>query len=65
LVGVEVNHNQCPPLHVHNANEKKWFINNKVVEAIMKKIVETSTLILLTHVTQPTLENGGAWVVWN
>ncbi len=65
MVGVEVNHNHCPPLHVHNGNEKKWFINNKVVEAIMKKFVEKATLILLTHVTQPTLENGGAWVVWN
>ncbi len=31
----------------------------------MKKFVEKATLILLTHVTQPTLENGGAWVVWN
>jgi hypothetical protein len=30
----------------------------------MKKIVEKKTLISLIHVAQPTLENGGAWVLW-
>jgi hypothetical protein len=63
LVGVEVNPNYCLPLHAHNGNEKRKFINNKVVEAIVRKSVETKAFILLTHVAQPTFENGGAWVV--
>jgi hypothetical protein len=45
--------------------KKKGFIKNKIVEAIVRKSVEKAILILLTHVAQPTLENGGAWVMWN
>jgi hypothetical protein len=44
---------------------KRGLRKKKIVEAIVRKCVEKATLILLTHVSQPTLENGGAWVVWN
>jgi hypothetical protein len=37
---VEVIHNYCLPLHAHNGDEKRKFINNKVMEAIVKKSVE-------------------------
>jgi hypothetical protein len=63
LVGVEVNHDCCLPLHAHNGDEKIKLINNKVMEAIVKKSVEKEVLILVTHIAQPTFENGGAWVM--
>jgi hypothetical protein len=48
LVGVEVNHDHCPPLHAHNGNEKeKGFIKNKVLETIVRKNVEKVTLSCL------------------
>jgi hypothetical protein len=65
LVGVEVNHDHCPPLHAHNGNEKKMVHKKKVLETIVRKNVEKVTLILFIHVVQPTLENSGAWVVWS
>jgi hypothetical protein len=55
LVGVEVNHDHCLSLHAHNGNGKKRFIKNKVLEAIVRKNVEKVTLIMFTHVVQPTL----------
>lgn len=63
LVGVEVHHYYCSPLHAHNGDEKKKVHNNKYLEVSMKKIVEKKTLIPYTHVAQPTFENGDAWVV--
>jgi hypothetical protein len=44
---------------------KKGFIKNKVMEAIITQGVEKASLIPLTHVYQPTLESDGAWGVWN
>jgi hypothetical protein len=38
------------PLHAHIGNEKKGFIKNKVMEAIITQSVEKATLISLTHV---------------
>jgi hypothetical protein len=43
--------------------KKKGFIKRKVMEAIITQSVEKATLISLTHVYQPTLENDGAWGV--
>ncbi len=57
---MEVNRDHCLPLHAHNGNEKKWFIKNKVLETIVRKSVEKVTLILFTHVAQPTFDNSGA-----
>jgi hypothetical protein len=34
---VKVNHNHHTPLDAHNGNEKKRFINNKAMEAIVKR----------------------------
>ncbi len=34
---MEVHHYYCSPLHAHNGDEKKGFINNKYLEASMKK----------------------------
>jgi hypothetical protein len=51
------------PLHAHIGNEKKGFIKNKVMEAIITRSVETIALIPLAHVYQPTLESDGAWGV--
>ncbi len=46
---------------MHTLEMKKiGFIKNKVVEAIVTQNVEKITLIPLTHVYQPTLENDGA-----
>jgi hypothetical protein len=56
-------------LHAHNKNEKNWgFIQNKVVECIVKGSVEKLALIPSTHVLQPTSEgdeDDGIWMVWN
>jgi hypothetical protein len=35
------------------------------MEAIITRSVEKTTLIPLTHVYQPTLQNDGAWGVWS
>ncbi len=40
--------------------KKKGFIKNKVMEAIITRSVEKTTLIPLSHVYQPTLESDGA-----
>ncbi len=59
-----INNNHCmPPLHAHIIIEKKGFIKNKCMEAIITRKVEKVALIPLTHVYQPTLENDGAWGV--
>jgi len=52
--------------YMHTMEMKKQkFIKNKLLEVIVKKCVEKVTLILFTHVAQPTFENSGAWVVWS
>jgi hypothetical protein len=33
------------------------------MDAIVRKSVEKEALISLTHIAQPTFENGGAWVM--
>jgi hypothetical protein len=38
------------PLHAHNGDENKKIISNKVMEDIMRKSVEKTSLILFTHV---------------
>ncbi len=53
------------PLHAHIGNEKKGFIKNKVMEAIITQNVKKVALIPLTHVNQPTFESDGAWGVWS
>jgi hypothetical protein len=40
--------------------EKKGFIKNKVMEAIITQSLEKAALIPFTHVYQPTLESDGA-----
>jgi hypothetical protein len=40
--------------------EKKGFIKNKIMEAIITQSLEKAALIPLTHVYQPTLESDGA-----
>jgi hypothetical protein len=60
---VAINNNHCTPLHAHIGNEKKGFIKNKVMEAIITQNVKKVALIPPTHVYQPTLENDGAWGV--
>jgi hypothetical protein len=51
----------------HTRNEKKRFQKKgfKVMEAIITRNVENTTLIPLTHVYQPTLDNDGACDVWS
>ncbi len=51
------------PLHAHIGNEKKGFIKNKVMEAIITRSVEKVALIPLTRVYQPTFESDGVWGV--
>jgi hypothetical protein len=63
--GVPINNNHSMPLHAYIGNEKKGFIKNKVMEAIITQSVEKGALIPLTNVYQPTLESDGAWGVWN
>jgi hypothetical protein len=58
-----INKNHYTPLHAHIGNEKKGFIKNKVMEAIITGNVEKATLIPFTHVYQPTFENDGVWGV--
>jgi len=53
------------PLHAHIGNEKKGFIKNKVMEAIITQSVEKGALISLAHVYQPSLESDGTWGVWS
>jgi hypothetical protein len=61
LVGVAINNNHCTPLHAHIGNEKKSFIKNKVMEAIITQNVEKVAFIPLTHVYQPTFESDETW----
>jgi hypothetical protein len=52
--------------YMHTLEMKKIsFMKYKVMEAIVTQNVEKVALIPLTHVYQPTLENDGAWGVWN
>jgi hypothetical protein len=60
-----INNNHYMPLHAHIGNEKKGFIKNKVMEAIITQSVEKVALIPFTHVYQPTLESDGAWGIWS
>jgi len=60
---VAINNNHCTTLHAHIGNEKKGFIKNKVMDAIITQSVEKVALIPFTHVYQPTLESDGAWGV--
>ncbi len=60
-----INNNHYMPLHAHIGNEKKGFIKNKVMEAIITQSVEKGALISLTHVYQPSLESDGTWGVWS
>jgi hypothetical protein len=53
------------PLHAHIGNEKKGFIKNKVMEAIITRSVEKVALIPFTHVYQLMLESDGAWGIWS
>jgi hypothetical protein len=43
------------PLHAHNGDENKKIISNKVMEDIMRKSVEKTSLILFTHVANQPL----------
>ncbi len=45
LVGVKVNHNHHTPLDAHNGDERKGFIKNKAMEAVVKKNVEKIVFI--------------------
>jgi hypothetical protein len=45
LVGVKVNHNHHTTLDAHNGDEKKGFIKNKAMDAIVKTSMEKIALI--------------------
>jgi len=50
--------------YVHTLEmEKKGFIKNKVMEAIITRSVEKTAFIPLTHVYRPTFESDGTWGV--
>jgi hypothetical protein len=45
--------------------KKRGFVKNKVVECIMKTSVEKVTLIPFTHVSKPSSEIVGYWILKN
>jgi len=45
--------------------KKKGFIKNKVMEAIITRIMEKAVLIPFTHVYQPTFGSDGTWGIWS
>jgi hypothetical protein len=45
--------------------KKRGLIKNKVVERIVRTNVEKTALIPLTHVSQPSFETNGYWIVRN
>jgi len=51
-------------MHTFEMN-KKEFVKNKVVECLVKTSVEKATLIPLMHVSQPSFETNGYWIVRN
>jgi len=61
--GVAINNNHSMPINAHIGNEKKGFIKNKVMGAIITQNVEKGALIPLINVYQPTLESDGVWGV--
>jgi hypothetical protein len=58
---VAINNNHCTSLHAHIRNEKKGFIKNKVMEAIITRNVEKLALIPFTHVYPLTFKSDGVW----
>jgi len=52
-------------LHANIQIEKKGFIKNKVVECIAGMSLETVTLIPIMHVSQPSFETNGYWIIRN
>jgi hypothetical protein len=45
--------------------KKREFIKNKVVEHIVRMNVQRTKLIPLTHVSQPSFETNGYWIIRN
>jgi hypothetical protein len=43
--------------------KNREFINNKVVERIVKTNMEKATFLPFTHVSQPSFETNGYWIV--
>jgi hypothetical protein len=43
--------------------KKKGFIKNNVVECIVGISVEKATLILIMHVSQPSFQTNGYWII--
>jgi hypothetical protein len=50
-------------LHANIQNEKRGFIKNKVVECIVGMNVGKATLIPIMHVSQPSFETNGYWII--
>jgi hypothetical protein len=51
---------------MHTSEMKKWgFIKNKFMERMVRASVEKATLIPFTHVSQPSFEIDGYWIVRN
>jgi hypothetical protein len=64
LVGVVINNNHCTPLQAHIENEKKRFHKKQGYGGHYYTKCGKVALIPLTHVYQPTFENG-TWGVWS
>jgi hypothetical protein len=43
--------------------KKRGFIKNKVMEHIVRMNVQKATLIPFTHVSQPSFETNGYWII--